>query len=55
MKKKYYVQRYYEAYEDYVVEAESSEEAENIVLAGVVEPDDVTVTESEIVECREDI
>ena len=51
---KYKVTKYYEAYEEYVVEAPSKIEAGNMVMEGQCDdPEDVTVKESDIVEIIE--
>jgi hypothetical protein len=54
MKKTYYVCKYYEAYEDHYVEAESEEQAKQMVMEGKSDAEDVTIKESEIVKCSED-
>jgi hypothetical protein len=45
------VVKYYEAYEEYTVEAPTAQEAEDMVMEGRAgEPDEVTVKQSEIME-----
>lgn len=53
--KKFKVTLYQEIYSDYEIEAESLGEAAIIVFSGDlnVDPVDITVKESEIVECKE--
>lgn len=51
--KTFKVIKYYEAFEEHIVQAENSEEASNKVLSGNSEPEDVTVKETEIESCEE--
>jgi hypothetical protein len=45
------VVKYYEAYEEYTVEAPTAQEAEDMVMEGRAgEPDEVTVKQSDIME-----
>lgn len=43
--------KYYEAYEEHIVSAETAEQAEEMVMSGESEPEEVTVKESDITSC----
>ena len=49
---KFKVTKYYEAYEEYTVDAENADAAEDKVFDGTLEPDEVIVKGSEILSCE---
>ncbi len=51
--KTFKIVKYYEAYEEHIVKAETADEASNKVMDGNSDPEDVTIEHSEIESCEE--